>query len=131
VTAEQGRSRQEWVRRIAADLEPGEAVAGLFQASIPRVETAGLLVVTSRRLIFYGADAIAVPLTRIRDVGYEFGHPTTDALALPNELVLRTDAGSYRLLIVDDGGGQASTAQRACEVINSARAQRLIEERLM
>jgi hypothetical protein len=131
MTAEQEGGRREWVQRIARDLEAGETVAGLFQASIPRIESAGLLVVTSRRLIFYGADAIAVPLTRIREVGYEFGHPTTDALALPNELVLRTDAGSYRLLILDEGGGQASMARRVCEVINTARAQALIEERLM
>jgi len=131
MTEDQSLSRQAWVRRIAADLGPGESVAGIFQASVSGLEGTGLLVVTSRRLVFYGGDAIAIPLERIRDVSYGYGH-ASGALALPNELVLRTQGGSYRLLIRDDEGGtQTPSAQRACELIAQCRVQVLLAERLL
>ncbi len=128
---EQIHSQSVWYQRVAKDLMAGEMVSGAFQATLAG-DDAGLLAITNRRLIFYGSREVHIPYRQVAEVVYEHGYASADVFALPNELIVKTAARTYRLFLLGpDSAAQEQAARRARDIITTCRAQCLLLERMM
>jgi hypothetical protein len=119
-------------RPLGFELLPGETIAGVFPVRVLGEPQDGELAISSRRLLFQGARGIMIPYRRIVEIRYEYGYRTADVFALPNEVVVRTDAGAFRLFFLgEDDQAQERAARRARDLMMSCRAQNALLERLM